>query len=185
MGNGDGGERATERCPLCGVALSRGRLKKHLWKAHAGDGLSRRPGLSPPEEIGADESGKALLRCSLCGEVLREGRYAAHVKARHPPQTFAPNSRAGPARGPRYPEFSGLDDRALERRVREISRELKALSPGLSAGPEKGPARDLEKERRRITAELKGRKGTRLGATPGRWYKGPGKVRFWRPEDGG
>lgn len=180
MGSGGAGGRAAGRCPLCGVALARGRLEKHLWKAHPGDGLSRRPGLLPPEEMGTSKSGKALLRCSLCGAALREDRYAAHVKAQHPPQTFAPSSRTSPAKGPRYPEFSGLDDQALERRVREISRELRGLSPGL----ETGPIRELQKERRRITAELKSRKGTGLGASPGRWYRGPGRVRFWRPGDG-
>lgn len=168
------------RCPLCGVALAQGRLEKHLWKAHAGDGLSRRPGLSAPEEAGAGKNGKALLRCSLCGAAVREDRYAAHVEARHPPRTFAPSSRKGPARGPKYPEFGSMDDEALERRGREISRRLRGITPGFQIEPVDA----LVEERRRITAELKSRKGTGLGAPPGRWYRGPGKVRFWRPGDG-
>lgn len=175
----DGGEVESyaehERCLLCGRSVRKGRMSKHLFKAHAGDGVSRRPGLREPEETGQGSPGKMLLRCSACGTVVREDRYAGHVRKAHPPQTFAPSSAA--PKGPKYSEFAGMSDEDLERRVREIARELNHVPTNIGTGPEE----DLRKERRRITAELRSRKGFGQGAPPGRWYKGPGKVRYWKP----
>lgn len=188
MGKGQGASdagSATERCPLCGTRLARGRLQKHLRKAHPGEGLVGRPGLAAPEETGEGKRGARLLRCSLCGATVREDRYAAHVRKAHPPRRPAP----GPANdGPTRPERAGAADESkeaekLRRQLEDLKDRLRQVNATLKQT--RGPAKreKLLAKKRALKSRINSldleREPPRF-KTWGRWSKGPASVRFWR-----
>lgn len=109
-----------------------------------------------------------MIRCPLCGVQVRQDRLSKHRRKVHPGEELA-----------RLPQqdnqnmLSGMADKALEKWMADIKKELKGLTVGFS----EERIQQLNREKRMITAELKKRKALPRQTMWKRWSKGPGSVR--------
>ena len=124
--------------------------------------------------------------CPDCGTRLKRKNLKRHRKKHEEKLTRMESAgkghgpRPGRKPGPRYPSLSGHSDEEISARVTAINRELKTLTPGFHS--EKMAA--LSGEKRTLVAELRARKASGLSRQWGRWYGGPGKVRYYRGRSG-
>ncbi len=140
------------------------------------------------EMPGADVLGE-WTSCPTCGVRMKRKNLKWHVKNKHKKKPakrkkdrreVGGGPRPGTKPGPRNPALANLSDDEMSSRVAAINRELKTLVPAFHG--EKMAV--LSREKRALTKELKARKASGLSRQWGRWYSGPGKVRYYRGGSG-